>query len=224
MSDIIEQKIIFAKSEGDQWFNRNKQAYNLPEHADDEIVKLIKDIELHPQKVLEIGCSSGKRLSLIEKVFNAQCSGIDPSVQAIESGKKAFPTLSLSACTADLLPFKNNSFDTIIFGFCLYLCDRKDLFKIAYEADRCLEDNGVIIIKDFYPPFPYKNQYSHCENVFSYKMDYSKMFTWNPAYSEIFNSVSSHSGFKFRDIPDEKISITVLTKNERCAYPDAPFK
>ena len=119
--------------------------------------------------------------------------------------------------------FGNASFDTIIFGFCLYLCDRKDLFKIAYEADRCLQNEGTIILLDFKPPFPYKNKYSHLEGIYSYKMDYSKMFNWNPAYNEVVNVIFSHSGFKLRDIPDEKVGITMLRKCEQFAYPLEPF-
>jgi hypothetical protein len=112
----------------------------------------------------------------------------------------------------------------IIFGFCLYLCDRKDLFKIALEADRCLSDNGFMVILDFYPPFPYKNSYSHKEGIFSYKMDYSKLFSWNPVYNEIYNLIFSHSGFSERIIPDEKIAVTILNKSEGFAYPLQPFK
>jgi hypothetical protein len=55
-------------------------------------------------------------------------------------------------------------------------------------------------------------------------MDYSKMFTWNPAYSEVANVVTTHAGFRFRDIPNEKVAVVVLRKNEQYAYPEEPFK
>ena len=99
-----------------------------------------------------------------------------------------FSALSLSIGTADDLHFGNDSFDTIIFGFCLYLCYKKDLFKIAYEADRCLQNEGTIIITDFYPPFPYKNRYSHREGLYTYKMNHGRMFVWNPSYTEVAKS------------------------------------
>jgi hypothetical protein len=98
------------------------------------------------------------------------------------------------------------------------------LFKIAYEADRCLKNGGTLIIEDFFPPFPYKNKYSHFAGINSYKMDYSKMFNWNPEYSEIANIVYSHSGFKDRDIPDEKVATIVLRKTEEYGYPDNMFE
>jgi len=217
-----EQKEIFSASEGDQWFNRNLGSSVA--HENDKIVQTLQSIELSPKKVLEIGCSNGKRLNLIKNTFGSECWGIDPSSKAIEDGKKKYPEISMNVGTADYLQFEDNSFDAIIFGFCLYLCDRNDLFKIAYEANRCLKNEGTLVIKDFYPTFPYKNKYSHLEGVYSYKMDYSKMFKWNPCYAEVANIVYSHSGFELRDIPNEKVAIVVLRKNEQYAYPEEPFK
>ena len=219
-----EQKKIFSTSEGDQWFNRNLNSNNANKDNDDKIIQTLQSIELLPNKVLEIGCSSGKRLNLIKNAFSADCWGIDPSPKAIEAGKKEYSEISLNVGTADCLPYDDNSFDIIIFGFCLYLCDRNDLFKIAYEADRCLKNEGTLVIKDFYPTFPYKNKYSHLEGIYSYKMDYSKMFLWNPSYAEVANVVYSHSGFEHRDVPNEKVAIVVLRKNEQYAYPEEPYK
>ena len=218
------QKEIFKAGEGNRWFFRNRKSSNSYRNGEDEIVDLVKFFELVPKRVLEIGCSNGRRLEMIRKVFQADCEGIDPSYKAIEDGKSRYPNISLRAGTADALPFDDDSFDMIIFGFCLYLCDRKELFKIAYEADRCLRNKGTLIIKDFYPPFAYKNKYSHHDGIYSFKMDYSRMFTWNPAYTEISKVVFSHSGFALRDVPDEKLAIAVLMKNEQHAYPTEPFQ
>jgi ubiquinone/menaquinone biosynthesis C-methylase UbiE len=218
------QKEIFKDSEGDRWFQRNRKTLNSRLYEDDEVVNLIKSIELFPQKALEIGCGGGHRLEIIRNAFQADCYGIDPSSKAIDDGKSRYPKISLQVGIADNLPFDADSFDMVIFGFCLYLCDRKDLFKIAYEADRCLKNKGTLIIKDFYPPFPYKNKYSHHESIYSYKMDYSRMFNWNPAYAEVSKIVFSHSGFALRDVHDEKLAIVVLRKNEQYAYPEEPFR
>jgi hypothetical protein len=53
-------------------------------------------------------------------------------------------------------------------------------------------------------------------------MDYSQMFKWNPVYTEIFRIISSHSNAGVgggREIPDERIGVTILHKNNICAYP-----
>ena len=218
------QRDIFSESEGDQYFERNNLPGDTTEMREDKVIQVLKSIQLSPEKVLEIGCSKGNRLNQIRNAFGCRSFGIDPSPKAIRTGSDLYPDISLKVGTADKLDFEDQSFDMIIFGFCLYLCDRKDLFRIACEADRCLKDSGSIVIKDFYPPFPYKNPYSHFEGVFSYKMDYSKMFKWNPAYTEVANVVFSHASVKFCDDPDEKIGVVVLRKNEQVAYVEHPFR
>lgn len=189
----MSQKNVFLEGEGDAWFQRNRYGLNNIDSSKDMIIRALGFLTVRGHmKILEIGCSNGSRLQLIkEKLIDVECFGIDPSIEAIEDGKKS-NILNLQVGTADRLPFNGDFFDIIIFGFSLYLCDRKDLFKIAYEADRCLCDNGYLIIKDFQPSFPYMNNYSHFEGISSYKLDYSKMFSWNPVYTEIFNVVFSH--------------------------------
>jgi ubiquinone/menaquinone biosynthesis C-methylase UbiE len=222
MEQSETQKEIFMKTEGDRWFARNAR----PNYSDDDdtIVKVLRSIELAPTRVLEIGCSNGHRLDLIRKAFNSKCCGVDPSATAIEDGKRKFPDISLQVGTADSLNFEDHAFDAVVFGFCLYLCDRSDLFKIAFEADRCLQNEGTVIIKDFYATFPFRNKYSHHHGVYSYKMDYSRLFTWNPAYIEVAKIVSSHCGFPLRDVPDERIAVIVIRKNQQYAYLEEPFK
>lgn len=218
------QKKTFKAIEGDQWFFRNKEAIENTKKGKDVILESLREIEILPKKILEIGCSNGIRLNDLKKVFGSECFGIDPSVKAIENGKKEFPNITLQVGTADSLPFKDDNFDMIIFGFCLYLCDRRDLFKIAFEADRCLSDNGFLVIMDFYPPFSYKNIYKHKEGIYCYKMNYANLFNWNPAYNEIFNTIFSQNGSSKRNIPDEKVAVNILNKCEEFAYPFEPYK
>lgn len=220
--DIMTQKEIFKASEADEWFNRNMTSYDGTKK--NLIVELLKNIELTPKTVLEIGCSNGFRLSQIKQEFGCKCFGIDPSPNAIKDGKEKYPDINLSTGTADDLPYDHGSFDTVIFGFCLYLCDREDLFRIAYEADRVLQNEGTLIITDFCPPFPYKNHYVHYDGVYSYKMNYGRMFTWNPAYTEVANMIYSHSGYRLRDVPNERVATLVLRKNSQYAYPEEPYK
>jgi len=219
------QKDIFKVSEGNAWFHRNKESHHLcdKEWEDDDIVHFIKNTSFVPKKVLEIGTSNGKRLHLLNKLYGSEGFGIDPSADAIKDGQKRFPELSLSIGTADNILFEDHTFDTIILSFFLLMCDRDDLFKIAMEIDRCLQNGGILIIRDFYPPFPYRNKYGHLLGLYSYKMDYSRMFTWNPAYVEIAKSLSSHSELDFKEIVDERVVITALYKNEDNAYPHNPY-
>jgi ubiquinone/menaquinone biosynthesis C-methylase UbiE len=216
----MNQKDIFLLGEGNAWFKRNKEKLSKLDVTSDMVLNAIKFIELPcPSRILEIGCGDGTRLENLKTIFSKiECFGIDPSEDAIRFGKEKY-NLNLQVSTADNLPFEKDFFDLVIFGFSLYLCDRKDLFKIAYEADRILSNNGYLIIIDFQPPFAYKNAYIHFNEVYTYKMDYSLMFKWNPAYTEIYKVTSSHQGYIQRDVPDERINVSILHKNDVYAYP-----
>jgi len=216
------QKNIFLSSEGNAWYRRNKSYLETLEPNNDAIFELLLERNIRPKRVLEIGCANGRRLNNIQKVFNCECFGIDVSDEAIEDGKTNFPNVALNVAFAESLNYENDFFDVIIFGFCLYVCDREKLFKIAAEADRILKNKGVIIIKDFCPPFPYKNKYEHSKNMYSYKMDYCSMFTWNPAYTLTSSKVMAHNNTTEIELVDERVSLSLIFKNMDTAYQNTP--
>jgi len=214
------QKDIFLSGEGDAWYRRNKSYFLSLNEDKDSVFDFIVEQKITPKSVLEIGCADGRRLNIINKAFNAKCYGLDVSSEAIKDGTKEYGNIQLSVGSADKLNFAEETFDLVIFGFCLYLCDRNDLFKIAAEADRVLKNNGMIIIKDFHPPYPYKNKYSHCDDIYSYKMDYSRLFTWNPAYTIFAQNILAHDENADRKLINERISLSLLYKDLTHAYID----
>jgi SAM-dependent methyltransferase len=188
----MSQRSSFLAGEGDAWFSRNSPARE--DASQDHVASLLTDIGGRPRSVLEIGCSNGSKLARLCAAFGCAGTGIDPSARAIEEGRARHPDLHLAVGTAESLPFPDGKFDLVIFGFCLYLCDRQDLFRIAAEADRCLSDGGMLAISDFMPPTQYRNPYCHMDGVYSYKFDCRRMFLWNPAYFERALRVYSHGG------------------------------
>jgi ubiquinone/menaquinone biosynthesis C-methylase UbiE len=201
----MSQKETFIEGEGDRWHERNSGGLN-----NDLVLPTIQRNGLRVSDVLEIGSGDGSRLLQIKAAFpHANVAGVDPSQKAVN---EAAAGTSLRVATADALPYENDSFNLVIFGFCLYLCDRADLFKIAAEADRVLRDYGAMIVYDFHPPLPYRNPYKHVEGIFSYKMDHSRMFSWNPAYQIISQDVFPHPGTTSMN-PDNRVGITVMRKN-----------
>ena len=180
----MKQKDIFLQTEGDAWFTRNQLSVagrKLPD--DDALLQEIlgfrpKGAEEGPLKVLEIGCGDGTRLEWIKNNLHADCFGIEPSAQAVAAA--CAKGVSAQQGTADLLPFESQTFDIVMFGFCLYLCDREDLFRIASEADRVLRSPGWLLIKDFFSPTARAKIYHHRPGVQSFKMDYRTLFTWHP--------------------------------------------
>ena len=101
----------------------------------------------------------------------------------------------------------------VIFGFCLYLFDREYLFNIAGEADRVLNENAWLIIHDFYSERPVHNPYHHREGLYSYKMDYRKLFDWHPAYTCFSHLIQHHQKPVFTDSSDDWVATSLLRKN-----------
>ena len=107
----------------------------------------------------------------IKKFKNKKIYGIDPSKMAIK--KAICKGVLASIGTADHIPFKEKKFDIIIFGFCLYLIDDEDLFKVISEADRVLNQKGHIVIYDFYSKKTRYYPYKHCRGLKSRHMNYN---------------------------------------------------
>lgn len=210
---MTTQRDRFLSGEGDRYFARNPAT----PAADDPLLHALLELDPFPRSVLEIGCADGWRLRAIHEATDAWCYGIDPSSKAVGTGNSQ--SVCLQVGTAENIPFDDKSFDLVIFGFCLYLCDRTHLFRIAMEADRVLKCGGYVASYDFWPPFPYKNSYSHADGIHSYKMDYSRMFEWNPQYSVI-----RKQRIKTSDSQDDWYGVFIIQKlSIDSAYPESPL-
>ena len=213
----MKQKEIFLKSEGDAWFARNKQTVASRKLPDDDPL-LIYIIDINDQaggelKILEVGCGEGTRLAWLKNNLNADCYGIEPSAQAVAAA--CAKGLNVQQGTADVLPFDDKSYDIVIFGFCLYLCDREDLFRIASEADRVLRSPGWLLIQDFFSPMTRAKAYHHRPGVLSYKMDYHTLFNWHPDYECITHKLRHHGERSFSDEQDEWVAVSILRKHHK---------
>jgi SAM-dependent methyltransferase len=208
----MKQRDVFLNGEGDQWYRRNKNA----EVLQDPLLLFLRQC-VGPGSLLEIGCSSGARLKELSSISGLSVSGIEPSAEAVQLARNE--GLDVRQGTAEKLDFDSGSFDWVVFGFCLYLCDRVDLFRIAAEADRILKDGGRVIIYDFDPGVPCLNTYCHFEGVTSFKMDYAQMFLWNPAYALEGKRCFSHTGEPgLHSDRNERLSISMLRKQENNVY------
>jgi ubiquinone/menaquinone biosynthesis C-methylase UbiE len=218
-----KQASIFLDGEADKWFERNFKVDTKRDMHNDPALKYLMGVDLSGKKILEIGCSDGWRLNQLKKRYDAECHGVEPSQEAIDVGNERYKGINFYRGTSDNLEFESDSFDCVVIGFCLYLCDRGDLFKIACEVDRVLKHGGILVITDFIPKFAYKNTYCHKDGVYSYKMNYSNMFSWNPQYTEIFMEVRSMSGNSDDTSIDSRIGVSVLRKDTEGEYPLEPF-
>ena len=212
----MKQKNIFLQAEGNAWFARNEAkvaARKLPE-ADFLLPEIIDICNQMPVKkgvrVLEIGCGDGSRLSWLKNNLNMDCYGVEPSALAVK--KACSKGLDVRQGTSDQLPFGDQNFDIVIFGFCLYLCDREDLFRIASEADRVLRSPGWLAILDFFSPTPRANDYHHLPSIKSYKMNYRTLFDWHPNYEVYTHKLRGDGEVGYTDNKDEWLSISILRK------------
>lgn len=209
----MKQRNIFLDGEGNAWYERN--AGRVGERKLPNSDPLLQEILELPAletgaKILEIGCGDGTRLSWLNKNKGFACYGVEPSSLAVEAARGR--GIDAHRATAEQLPFPDRMFDVVMFGFCLYLCDRDDLFRIATEADRVLKNPGWLLILDFYSRAPTKQAYHHRTGLFSHKMDYRTLFTWNPAYTTVTHRVRHHSEGVYTDDPNEWTATSVLRK------------
>lgn len=207
------------QSEGDEWFRRNHQALqarSLPQ--DDPLLRTLVTLpqlepDAPPLRILEVGCGEGVRLGWLRQHRSMECAGVEPSAHAVALAR----TLGVDARqgTAEKLPFPDASFDIVLFGFCLYLCDRDDLFRIACEADRVLCAPGWLGILDFHSINPSSRSYAHKPGMYSHKMDYRRLFDWNPQYICMSHQIMHHSDNSVTDLEDEWIAVSMLRKLRR---------
>lgn len=213
------QTNAFLSGEADSWYSRNKE--HLTDDRPDRALEALVESRIKPQDFLEIGCSNGWRLRRVAKQLGCRCYGVEPSKEAVAAAARIDSNIDIRQGTADALPFPDQHFDAVLYGYCLCICDRSDLFRIAAEGDRVLKEGGHLVIADFFPPFAYKNTYSHVPGLYTYKMDYSRLFLANPAYQQVFAR-----RYYLGDITsvDEMMAVIVLKKSTAEGYSASPFQ
>ena len=213
------QSKVFLEGEGDGWFERNKGTVDVKSIflGIDTIKRALQFRKHELKKILEVGCGNGAKLFDLCSYFNAKGFGIDPSAAAIENGKERYEGLQLSVSIASNLPYDDDSFDLLYFGYCLCLVDRNDVLKAVAEADRVLKKGGFLAILDFDPRQRYKRDYHHRPGLFTYKTSHADFFTASGHYYLLAKESSSHNANHFSVDSDERMSVSILYK-EHEAY------
>ena len=219
----MNQDNIFLNSEGDNWFKRNMSALT-GVHDQDFVVNLIQLYNIAPENVLEIGASNGWRLNEISKIYDCNCVAIEPSELAIKAGMEKYPHVEFHRAVANELPFGDDrKFDLVIINFVFHWISREQLFKSVSEIDRMLSDGGLLIIGDFMPDSPNKVNYHHIKDkqMWTYKQDYTKLFTCSNIYKLIGHMTGHHETKKYDPFVDDKSRMAVtLLKKDYGNYPE----
>lgn len=110
-------------------------------------VKLAKKILSNSKfnNCLDVGCASGYMISQIAAFFPySKYFGIDIYDKAIDYAKKTYPHIKFKTASADKLPFKDNTFDLILFYETIeHVENPKACLK---EIKRVLKKNGTLIL------------------------------------------------------------------------------
>lgn len=105
--------------------------------------KLLKRVQF--KNCLDVGCASGYMLSEIAKVYpEAEYVGVDIYDKAIEHARKTYPNINFKVASADKLPFKDSSFDLILFYETIEHVERPE--QCLKEIRRVLKKNGTLIL------------------------------------------------------------------------------
>jgi SAM-dependent methyltransferase len=213
---MIKQKDIFKQNEGDNYHTRNKRSKSNKEMSYDlkVITETLIPFSNRLDNILELGCGDATKLNYLSKLFNAKGFGVDLSGLAIKEASINFPDLQLFNNGAEEKIFHRNQMDLIILGFFLYVLDREDLYEVMSNVDYYLKDGGFLAILDF----DYGNQirvpYKHNDKIKTYKSDYSKILISSGHYHLVRKDSYSPQSNIFSTDPNNRISISVLYKNQ----------
>jgi len=208
----------FLNGEGDAYYARNAKAPSLYEESIDIefICKTLSNFRSDISNILEIGCADGRKLATLSEYFDADGFGIDPSKLAIDSAvnlaKGTAASLDYAIGSATNLPYEDEQFDLVFIGFCLYLIPPRDIYRAIQEADRVLRGGRFIAILDFDYGHLNVNPYSHAPGIFSYKSNYSHLFTALGYYHQISKWNFSIRGDSFSTDRNERVAIEILYK------------
>ena len=214
---VGKQSDAFMQGEALAWHERNKDK----DRSDDPVLKAIATLPVSADmRVLEIGCGDGWRLEEIRRLYGCRITGIDPLAYAPGFDSRGF----ISYGTAEDPKLPGEQCEIIVLGFCLYLVDREDLFRVVANVDRMLKDGGYLVIHDF-DDGVYRRPYKHKEGLFSYHDFYPGYWLSSPAYS--FYSgywLSSPAYSKHNFVSNYEVdssAVYVLRKQPDKAYLDA---
>lgn len=180
---LMDQEQLFLSSLGDAWYERNRKGFGQSIDPVQELMKQLQQRGRRFRTVLEVGCSNGWRLKALAEAFGCQVAGMDASAKAVMEGnaelfggkKVLYNGLAVG------LPWLDNAFDTIIYGYCLSLMEPSSYFRVAAEAHRCLQNGGVLIIHDRIGARRYKAKWA--DGVFMHIFDFPRLWLEHPSYT-----------------------------------------
>jgi SAM-dependent methyltransferase len=105
---------------------------------------LVEEGDLAGERVLDVGCGTGRDLAVLAERFGCQIAGIDPSSEMLEVARGKLPeTADLRLGVAEQLPFPDESFAGALMVLVVQHVDRPRAFA---EVRRVLAPDGRFCI------------------------------------------------------------------------------
>lgn len=217
----VDQVAIFAQTEGDRWFERNRASLTSCDVEHDFPLRLIELYSLRPRSVLEIGASNGFRVAALAARGVRDAVAVEASAAAIRDGAARFPDVQFIRATADAIPL-HRTFELVIVNFVLHWVDRTRLLTSVGEIDRLVADGGYLLLGDFHPARPTRVPYHHLPDqaVYTYKQAYGIVFRASGLYQPIAMLSGDHTGHELRaNVPeDDRVATWLLRKSLQGNY------
>ena len=223
------QDEVFATSEGDSWYKRNRQALQTFNPAADLPLRILELYGVRPKRVVEVGGSNGYRMAAMAQRFGAEATVIEPSKQAVEEGRKLFPQVRYVNATAANAPIAE-TFDLVVVNYVFHWIDRATLLASAAAVDRLVAEPGLLLLGDFCSSNRLRVPYHHLRGeVHTYKQDYSQLFLATGCYQTVCMLTGDHGSSsspepKFAVAAEsDRIAHWLLRKSRADYYIDAPL-
>jgi len=166
------QDKIFLEFEGDNWYERNKEA--LKANNKDIPLLLIELYNIKPKRVLEVGCNVGDQLLLLKKLGYANLWGIELQDYAVEIARKRASGINIVKGSAFYIPYKANFFDVVFTSGLLIHISPDDIEKVLDEIYRCT--SSYIGGFENYTSHGYQMVNYRGKDNLLWKTDFSKLF------------------------------------------------
>jgi demethylmenaquinone methyltransferase/2-methoxy-6-polyprenyl-1,4-benzoquinol methylase len=112
-----------------------------------QIAKIIDEGESIPTTILELAAGTGILSSMLDQMSDkTTVYSLDLTLDYLKKAREKHPTLSLINSTAEILPFRAETFDSIVSS---YLAKYIDIETVVQESWRVLKHDGMIVFHDF---------------------------------------------------------------------------
>ena len=166
----------------------------------------------------DVGGGSGRICAGFKEVHPEwDCKVVELSSEAVSAGEKRFPDLKFfiaSLTEENGLPC--GICDVLVVSGVMCWIDRSLLARAISNLDSCIADGGFLVLSEFDCTGLRANEYTYQKGLYTYKQDYSSIFTALGTYHEIYRHselITAHTSADEND-PYDKTWATVLLRKD----------